>query len=119
MIQDTTLTLAANISDERLSTVARELARDLIRAGIEARPVEAATARGERGDPVTLGALALALITSKAVTALIECLKAYFARERTLIVKIKRPDGTVIEVNAKNVDDPVIEQRLYAAASPL
>jgi hypothetical protein len=30
---------------------------------------------------------------------------------------IKRPDGMLVEVNVKNVDDPAIEQRPHAAAS--
>jgi Effector Associated Constant Component 1 len=112
MTHGSSLRLAANISDARLASIARDLARDLTRAGIEAKTVEDATTHGERGDAVTLGQLALGLVTSGAVTALIECLKAYIVRERTLIARVKRPDGVEIEISAKNVNDPALERAL-------
>src|SRR5689334_11797928 len=99
-----TLRLSANIPDARLAQLTRDLERDLSRAGIQARPVEAPPVPGERGEPVTLGVLALALITSGAITAIIECFKAYLSRERALTIKLMRADGTQVEVTARNVD---------------
>jgi hypothetical protein len=58
-----TLSLSANIPDERLAQLTRDLERDLSRTGVRARPVEAPAAPGERGEPITLGVLVLALIT--------------------------------------------------------
>jgi len=112
MVQGSTLRLAATTSDARLAGIARDLARDLTRAGIEAHPIEKGTTQGERGDAVTLGELALGLVTSGAVTALIECLKAYIARERSLSFKLKRPDGLEVEISAKNVNDATLQKVL-------
>jgi hypothetical protein len=61
---------------------------------------------GEKGEPLTVGLLTLALIKSGALVAMIGCLKAIFARDKRLKVKIKRPDGSVVEIDAKNIDDP-------------
>ena len=112
MVQGSTLRLAAMTSDARLAGIARDLARDLTRAGIEANPIEKGTTQGERGDAVTLGELALGLVTSGAVTALIECLKAYIARERSLSFKLKRPDGLEVEISAKNMNDSTLQKVL-------
>ena len=106
-----------NLPDARLAQLTRDLERDLSRAGIKARPVEASAAPGERGEPVTIGVLALALITHGAVTALINCLKVYLAREPALTIKVKRPDGTQVEVTGHNVDTNVVREALEAAAS--
>ena len=97
------LSLSADIPDARLAQVTRDLERDLSRAGIQARPVEAPSVPGERGDPFTLGVLALALVTSGTVKAMIECFKAYLSRERALTIKLMHGDGT--QVTAYRVDE--------------
>jgi hypothetical protein len=112
-----TLSLNANIPDARLAQLTRDLERDLSRVGIQARPVEAPPVPGEKGEPVTLGVIALALITRGAVTAMIECFKAYLSRERALTIKLTRVDGTQIEVSARNVDTPAVREMLEAVSS--
>src|SRR3954453_8069610 len=116
---DTSLivSLSADIPDERLAQLARSLERDLSRAGVQTHPIEAPPAPGERGEPITLGVFVLALVTSGAVTAAIQCFKAYLSRERTLSIKLTRADGTQVEVTARNMDMPTVRQMLEAAAS--
>jgi hypothetical protein len=110
--------LSADIPEARLAQLTRDLERDLSRAGIHAQPVEASRDAGERGEPITLGVLTLALITSGAVKALIECIKAYLSRERTLAIRLTRSDGApVVEVTARNVDTAAVREALEAAAS--
>jgi hypothetical protein len=111
------LSLSADIPDARLAQVTRDLERDLSRAGIQARPVEAPSVPGERGDPLTLGVLALALVTSGTVKAMIECFKAYLSREHALTIKLMRADGTQVEVTARNVDTPAMREALEAVVS--
>src|SRR5438552_3812145 len=111
------LSLSADIPDARLAQVTRDLERDLSRAGIQARPVEAPSVPGERGDPFTLGVLALALVTSGTVKAMIECFKAYLSRERALTIKLMHGDGTQVEVTARNVDTPAVRDALEAVVS--
>jgi Effector Associated Constant Component 1 len=114
-----TMSLSASLPDSRVAQLTRDLERDLSRAGIKARVVEAVAVPGEKGEPVTLGVLALALVTSGAVNALIGCLKAYVSREPALIIKLKRPDGLQVEVNARNVDAPDVRAALEAASVSL
>jgi hypothetical protein len=112
-----TVSLSANIPDARLAQLTRELARDLSHMGIQADPVEAAPVPGHRGDPITLGVLTLALITSGAVKALVECFKAYLSRERGLTIKFACKDGTPVEVTTRNVDTTAVREALEAMAS--
>ena len=81
-------------------------------------PQSASSGPGERGDPVTLGALAFGLVSSGAVTAAIECFKAYLSRERALVIKIKRPDGTELEITGRNVDTQAVYDALAGASLP-
>jgi hypothetical protein len=109
-----TLSLIADIPDARLAQLTRELARDLSRACFQARPVEARPLSGGRGEPVTLGVLALALITGGTVKAVIECFKAYISRERALAIKLTRVDVSQVEVTARNVDTAAMRDALEA-----
>src|SRR5271156_468971 len=109
------VSLSADIPDTRLAQLTRDLERDLSRAGILARPVEAPPVPGEKGEPITLGVLVLALIASGTVKAMIECFKAYLSRERTLTIKLTRADVTPVEINARNVDTPTVRDALEAA----
>lgn len=113
-----TLSLSADLPDVRLAQITRNLERDLSRAGIQARPVEEPSVSGERGDPVTLGMLALALVTSGTIKVMIECFKAYLSREHALSIKLTRADGTQVEVTTHNVDTPKVREALEAIASP-
>jgi hypothetical protein len=61
--------------------------------------------------------LAIALITSGTVKAVIECFKAYLSRERALTIKLTRADGTPIEVTARNVDTSAVREALEVVAS--
>jgi hypothetical protein len=109
------LSLSANIPDTRLAKLTRDLERDLSRAGIHVGSVDSPPTFGEKGEPITLGVLALSLITSGAVTAIIECLKIYLSRERGLTIKLTHPDGTQAEVTTRNVDTSNVREILEAA----
>jgi hypothetical protein len=108
----TTIVLYSDAPPERLAALTRDFTRDLSRAGMSPSLNVEAPPSGARGDPITLGQITLGLVTSGAVVALIECVKAYLTRERSLVVKITKPDGTVLEVNARNVDDVGTKQAL-------
>jgi hypothetical protein len=116
---DTSLTvsLSADIPDARLAQLTRDLERDLSRAGIRARPVETPPVPGQRGEPITLGVLALALISGGTVKALIDCLKTYLSREHTLTIKLTRADGKRVDVTARNVDTSEVRDAVVAIAS--
>jgi hypothetical protein len=118
-VADTSLivSLSADLPDARLAQLTRNLERDLSRAGIQARPIETPSVPGERGEPITLGVLTLALISHGAVTALIQCFKAYLSRERALTIRLTRPDGTQVKVDACNVDTSTVREALEMVTS--
>jgi Effector Associated Constant Component 1 len=111
------VSLVADLSDAKLAQLTRELGHDLSRIGVQARPIEALPAPGQKGEPITLGVLALVLITSGTVKAAIECFKAYLSRERSLSIKLTRANGTLIEITARNVDTSAVQEALEAVAS--
>ena len=74
----------------------------------EARP-------GERGDPVTLGAIALSFISSGAAVALFQIIKAYFERDESLEMSFERPDGRRLTIKAENMSTERIDESVALA----
>lgn len=114
--QHTTLRLTADLPEQRLDALTRDLARDLARLGIDARPAERKAGAGERGDLVAVGALVLTFVATEVAKEaakqiggdigrkLIDCIKAYLSRERTAKVTLATPGGTELVIDARNVD---------------
>jgi hypothetical protein len=76
-------TLAAGgLSDEQFDRLAREFQNDIARlSDVDLINQEASVpSPGHRGDPITLGSFALALVTSGTVTALFAIVKSYVER---------------------------------------
>ena len=95
------LTLAvaeAQADDERLDGLTGRLMQDLRELGVESieRPSGEAAAEGAKGDPVTLGALALTIVPI-VLPKLIEFLQAWALRGEQRRLKIETPDGLRIE----------------------
>lgn len=76
---------------------------------------EGEAAAGERGDPVTLGMIALSFISSGAAVALFQIVKAYFERDRTLELAFERPDGQTMSIKAENMDPDRIDEAIAMA----
>ncbi len=110
------LSLESERSPEQLSNLARELAADLRReADLEAQEVSRPPEPGERGAEVgLLGQLALTFLSAGAATALINCLRAYIQRDHTLRFKLKRPDGSELELEGKHLQADKLEETLRA-----
>jgi len=107
----------SDVPEARRARIAYDLGRDLSRAGVPARPVQAPAAEGERGDAALVGQLALTLVSSGAVTVLFECLKAYLSRERSLAIVLTRADGLKVEVTSRNVDSAAVQKALQLATA--
>jgi hypothetical protein len=110
----TTLTLSVNtdLGDAILAQLTRDLQRDLTKLGVPVPETKTFAGPGERGDVFTLGQFAIDLVTSGTVVALLECIKAYFARDSTLKIAIKRPDGSDINVTLHNLNSTEIRAQL-------
>lgn len=94
-----------NLTDNQVQGLTRDLSRTLSReTDIEAQIPEQPADQWVKGEPVTLGLLLLTFFTSGAAVALFEVLKSYYSRDSSLIVNIKRPDGTAFSFESHNMD---------------
>ncbi len=57
-----------------------------------------------KGDSITLSTIILTLITSGSLVALLNCLKVFFDKEKSISINIKADDGHQITIDAKNID---------------
>ncbi|HAT85464.1 MAG TPA: hypothetical protein DCS30_05645 [Rhizobiales bacterium] len=72
-----------------------------------------------RGEPITLGVLAITFLTSGAAVALFEVIKAHLQRDRSISISIERPDGTKVAINAANISEAEHHVKaVLAAAEP-
>jgi hypothetical protein len=111
-----TFALSAELAPARLDGLSRELIRELGRAGVPAKPVEAKAGPGERGVLSTVGSFVIDTLTNgKAIEMATSIVKAYLAREKSLHVSVVKSDGTKIEIDAKNVGSAAVAEFLGAA----
>ena len=64
---------------------------------------------GNKGDLVQLGQIILTFLTSGAAVALIEVLKAYFARSASIEMEFEREDGRKMRIRAENIEPDQID----------
>jgi hypothetical protein len=107
---------SAEMDDERLQRSAGELRR-LINEGGEATATlpEGPTSTGSKGDPVTLGTIALTFLTSGAAVAVFKVLETFVGRKRAIEVELSRPDGHKLILRAQDMqaDQIAATQRLF------
>ena len=110
------LTLESDRSLDQVADLSRQLANDLRgQFDLTAEPVTRSSAPGEKSvDVPLLGQLAITFLSGGAAVALINCLKAYIERDRSLRFKLKREDGTELELEAKDVKGATVDQTLEA-----
>jgi hypothetical protein len=95
---------SSELDNEDLQTLTRELCDSIAdETEIKADIPTGAVQQGHKGDPITIGVIALAFLTKGAGVAMFEMFKAYFSREPSLVIKIVKPDGTTFEFSAKNM----------------
>ena len=95
----------------------QSLARDLVSSindhtDAKAALPEGAAKAGERGDPVTLGTIALSVISSGTVVALFQVIKSYFERDESLHITFVGPDGKKLDVRAQNMSPARLEETM-------
>jgi hypothetical protein len=108
----------SNTTDKRLADLTLKLSRDLDRSGVSViKSYGKISDTNTRGDAVTLGQIAVTFLTSGAAIALFECVKAYITRENNLKITITKADGSKVEIDAKNVDDPETKEIVRSAVA--
>lgn len=95
---------STELDDETLQVLTRQLCSSIAsNTEIDAVIPRGAVEQGTKGDPVTLGVIALAFLANGSAVALCEVLKAYFSREPSLVIKMTKTDGKMIEITSQNI----------------
>jgi len=95
---------SADLEPEYIQTLTRELSLTLNReTDVRAQPAGGPAEPGTKGDPITLGSLALTFLTSGAAVALIKVLETYVGRKRSLEVELARPDGKKLVIKSQDL----------------
>lgn len=101
-----TLNLSStDLDPEGLQVLTRQLCGSITsETEIKAEIPSGVTVSRTKGDPITLGVIALTFLTSGSAVALFEIFKAYFSRVPQLeTIEIVRADGTTVKVTEKNI----------------
>jgi hypothetical protein len=99
------------IDDERIDTITRDLLKEIrLDTDHRARLVPGENSPGSKGDVVSLGQIALALITGGAVGKLIESLFGFLGRNRKLQLELTNAAGEKLAINMDFVDRHGTEQ---------
>lgn len=100
-----TLALSSEeMNEEHLQELTNELRKTLVEeAGIKAELVEGVSEEGTRGEPITMGLIALTFLTSGAAVAMFDVFKSLFNRRKYLELEMTREDGKKINIKAENI----------------
>ena len=112
MDNQSTLTIAAGELDaEDLQDLTRQLCLAINQeTDFEAELPVTDTAPGSKGDPITLGTIALAFIGSKAAVELVGVLRTYFAREPSLEMELVNADCAKLTIRAQHFDTDQLQE---------
>lgn len=92
------------LNDEDLQDLTIELRRTLIdETNIDAELMEGVTEKESRGEPITLGLIALTFLTSGAAIALFNVFKTFFDRNTSIELELTKDDGSKLNIKAENI----------------
>lgn len=104
------------LSNERIQALTRDLCGTITKeTDIEAELAKGTAQKEAKGEPITLGLIALTFLSSGTAVALLEVLKSYLARESTLEITLERNDGAKLIINAKNLEKEQINETFRRA----
>ena len=111
------LSLASKeLASEDLQNLTRDLSTTLNQeTDVDATLPEQTGEAGIKGDPVTLGLIALTFLSSGAAVAFFNTVKAFFERDRSLEMDFQREDGKKLSIRAENVRAAQIDRTIKAA----
>ena len=116
MIAQNLIVTSDRLGPGEVQALTRELVSSINRhTDAHAEIPEAEGRPDERGDPVTLGTIALSFISSGAAVALFQIIKAYFERDRSLEMAFERPDGRKLTIKAENMSAERIDDTMTLA----
>jgi hypothetical protein len=99
------LSITSQRDAEQLADLTRELLLDLRQLGnVEVGQVTRPPRAGEKADAVPiLGQLVLAFLSSGAAKALLDCLRPYFERDRTMTISVEQEGGSKVIITGKDL----------------
>lgn len=115
----TTLSIISpSIDEEDLNELSLDLCRTINdETDIKAEPATTTSERrGDKGDLITIGTLALGLISSGGVVVtLIDVLKSYLERGRPIEIELEHPDGRKLKIKGDDVRQEQLDQTMKVA----
>jgi hypothetical protein len=114
--------LSNELDPERLHASTMELRRTILEeteATVSKSAVVSET--GAKGDPITIGSLAVTFLTSGAAVSIFKVIEAYVTRKRSIDLEISRPDGTKFVLHTEDVSPEAIAatQKAFESFSKL
>lgn len=97
-----------DLPDDLRADLIRELCDELERdagvscAAADARPL----GPGRRGEPITLGAIAIAALASPVLVEVCRILHAFASRDRSFVIDLARQDGRTLRFEGSNLSMP-------------
>ena len=107
--------LVAGDDQEKSFFLSQEFSSDVARlSGVVSRaPAPAPSDPGKRGDPVTLGAIIIAAVSSGgALSALVGTIGSYLVRDRRTEVEIQEADGRKVRISSQSFNHKELEELL-------
>lgn len=105
-----------SLSDERIQALTGSLCRAITRdTDVEAELCKGVSQKGAKGEPITLGLIALTFLGGGSAVALLDVLKSFLARDSTLEMTLERNDGAKLIINTKNMRRGQIEEAFSSA----
>jgi len=97
--------LGGGVADHQVAAATRELLKD-IRADTDpnARLATSDAPSGTKGDPITLGQIALSLVTGGPLSKFIECLFGFLGRNRKLAIEVQNKAGEKLKLDLDFMD---------------
>lgn len=111
--------VAGNLPPGLIAQRARELGVFLNQQGLATRAAEQAAKPGERGVLTDLGRLIVDHVVGPAGEALLDALKRYVLRERSVEVELTEPGGRKVAIKTKNVDGKEVADIVELARAAL
>ena len=94
---------AANLSPDERDSLTRDLFDTIrVETDIEPQLVRGPTQGGAKGDPITLGTVALTFLTTGTAVALLKTLAVYFKRQPYLKIKFHSARDRTFELEARH-----------------
>lgn len=104
---------SAKLDSEDLQRSIREFCKDIkSETDIIADIPVTKTENDKSGGLIELGVIALTFLSSDSGKVLLEMIKAYINRESSVEIEIKKTDGSVFKINAKNKNSKEVEDMI-------